>query len=76
MADQPRSKIIEENPIGNGLDAFRTTFRSICEASNIPCSADALERFERQSEKDVPSTLQYAHLTIIQISRTSSLSFS
>ncbi|KAJ4307335.1 hypothetical protein N0V88_000718 [Collariella sp. IMI 366227] len=30
MADQPRSEIIKDNPIGNGLDAFRTSFNTVC----------------------------------------------
>jgi hypothetical protein len=28
--DQERSKLVEDSPIGNGLDAFRATFNSIC----------------------------------------------
>jgi hypothetical protein len=42
MTDQPRSKIIEENPIGKGLDAFRTSFNSTCEGRSISCTPDAL----------------------------------
>ena len=29
MADQLRSKIIKDNPIGKGLDAFRASFNSV-----------------------------------------------
>ena len=45
MAD--RSKIIEENPIGKGLDAFRASFNSICEGSNVLRSPDALAQLDR-----------------------------
>lgn len=44
MADQPRSKLIEKNPIGNGLDAFRASFNSTCERSSVSCGPDALEQ--------------------------------
>lgn len=35
MEDRTRLKVIEDYPIGNGLDAFRTSFRSICEGRSI-----------------------------------------
>ncbi|KAB5511463.1 hypothetical protein GE09DRAFT_932421, partial [Coniochaeta sp. 2T2.1] len=44
MIDQPRSKIIEENPIGKGLDAFRASFNSMRKGPSISCTPDALER--------------------------------
>jgi hypothetical protein len=46
MAD--RSKIIEENPIGKGLDTFRSLFKSICEGANIACTSSALGQFGRE----------------------------
>ena len=30
MADQPRSRVIKNNPIGNGLNAFRASFNPAC----------------------------------------------
>ena len=30
MADQPRSKVIKDNSIRNGLDAFRASFNPVC----------------------------------------------
>lgn len=43
MADQARSEIIEDNPIGNGLDAVRVSFfASVCKSANFFCTPDAL----------------------------------
>ena len=44
MTNELQSKVIEDNPIGNGLDAFRGSFDSICEGAGIPCSPDALDK--------------------------------
>ncbi|OAA64472.1 Protein kinase-like domain protein [Niveomyces insectorum RCEF 264] len=43
MDDLPQSTIIKENPIGNGLDAFRASFALICEGADVSCVPDALE---------------------------------
>ncbi|KAK3938013.1 hypothetical protein QBC46DRAFT_391155 [Diplogelasinospora grovesii] len=40
--NQSRSRVIEENPIGSGLDALRSAFKSVCEGQSIPCTTDAL----------------------------------
>jgi hypothetical protein len=40
MADQ--AKIIDENPIGSGLDAFRASFRSLCQNRSLDGQPDAL----------------------------------
>ncbi|KAL2169558.1 hypothetical protein VTG60DRAFT_5951 [Thermothelomyces hinnuleus] len=56
MADQPQLRtavqthlsIIKENPIGKGLDAFRTSFKSICEAACLPCTSDVLEQLGQE----------------------------
>ncbi|CRK26654.1 hypothetical protein BN1708_014620 [Verticillium longisporum] len=40
MDDLLRSKIIGDNPIGNGLDAFRKSFVSICEGAGAFCTPD------------------------------------
>lgn len=42
MVHQSQSKIIEDNPIGKGIDAVRASFNSICEGRNISCTPDAL----------------------------------
>ncbi|KAK7219760.1 hypothetical protein V2G26_007763 [Clonostachys chloroleuca] len=43
MTDQNCSKIIEEHPIGNGLNTFRNSFNSICEDGNISPDPGAIE---------------------------------
>lgn len=48
MADRPRSKIIEENPIGKGLDALYASFNSVCENRRIPCTPDALGQLDQE----------------------------
>ncbi|KAK3378788.1 hypothetical protein B0T24DRAFT_654860 [Lasiosphaeria ovina] len=48
MDDLPRSKIISDNPIGNGLDAFRASFSSACESANVSCTPDAFEQFGKK----------------------------
>ncbi|KAJ0103725.1 hypothetical protein J7T55_001741 [Diaporthe amygdali] len=48
MADRPRSKIIEDNPIGNGLDALHASFNSVCENRRIPCTPDALGQLDQK----------------------------
>ncbi|KAK3366586.1 hypothetical protein B0H63DRAFT_405442 [Podospora didyma] len=42
MMDQSRLATIEKYPTGNGLDAFRTLFRSVCESQNVPPTLDSL----------------------------------
>ncbi|KAK0621805.1 serine/threonine-protein kinase Sgk2 [Bombardia bombarda] len=62
MADQLRSKIIKDNPIGKGLDAFRALFSSICEGANISGTLDALEQLGQEDLQNLVlfllSTLQ------------------
>ncbi|GKU22662.1 unnamed protein product, partial [Fusarium langsethiae] len=48
MADQPRSAVIEENPIGTSLDAFRASFNSLCEEGSILGSPDALDQLNQE----------------------------
>ncbi|KJZ68575.1 hypothetical protein HIM_12037 [Hirsutella minnesotensis 3608] len=48
MADQSRSEVIKEYPIGNGLDAFRASFSSICQGRNISTDPDAVERLGQE----------------------------
>ncbi|KAK7420129.1 hypothetical protein QQZ08_010543 [Neonectria magnoliae] len=62
MADQLRSKVIKDNPIGKGLDAFRALFSSICEGANISSTLDALEQLGQEDLQNLVlfllSTLQ------------------
>jgi len=46
MADQPRSEIIKDNPIGNGLNVFRSSFNTLCIDKEIPCTPDALGQLD------------------------------
>jgi len=48
MTDQAQSEILENNPIGKGLDAFRTSFNSICEDRSISCTPDALGQLAQE----------------------------
>ena len=48
MTDQAQSEILENNPIGKGLDAFRTSFNSICEDRTISCTPDALGQLAQE----------------------------
>ncbi|KAK4237599.1 dual serine/threonine and tyrosine protein kinase [Achaetomium macrosporum] len=42
-ADQPRSEIIKQNPIGNGFEGFRASYKPVCNSKSIPCTPDALD---------------------------------
>lgn len=48
MGNQPHFKIIEANPIGDGIDAFRGSFTSICDRVRLPCVPDALDQLEHE----------------------------
>lgn len=48
MTDQAQSEILENNPIGKGLDAFRTSFNSICEDTSISCTPDTLGQLTQE----------------------------
>ncbi|KAK4149704.1 hypothetical protein C8A00DRAFT_18648 [Chaetomidium leptoderma] len=48
MADLVRSTIIKDNPIRNGLDAFRCSFTLLCERRSVSCGPDALGQLGRQ----------------------------
>jgi hypothetical protein len=64
MADQARSKIIEDNPIGNGLDAFCASFKSIGEGAYLRCTPEVLKQLGEEGEKDNGGLLQRSPLTI------------
>ncbi|TWU76972.1 hypothetical protein ED733_007337 [Metarhizium rileyi] len=44
MTHHIRSDVIEANPIGNGLDAFRSSFHSLCDSRRLICSPRALDQ--------------------------------
>ncbi|CRG90244.1 hypothetical protein PISL3812_07287 [Talaromyces islandicus] len=50
MADDAQARIIEENPIGSGLDVFLPSFNSFCGAGNLSCTSDALSRLTRDGK--------------------------
>ncbi|KAH7016362.1 uncharacterized protein B0I36DRAFT_396657 [Microdochium trichocladiopsis] len=60
MPDQARSQIIKNNPIGNGLDAFRTSFGPICEDASVPCSPDSLDRLGQEDLQNLVLDLLFA----------------
>ncbi|KAK4097759.1 hypothetical protein N658DRAFT_260604 [Parathielavia hyrcaniae] len=49
MADQPRSTIIEDNPIGNGLDTFRASFSTVSTDRTISRVPDALGQLDQEA---------------------------
>ncbi|KAI8710629.1 Pkinase-fungal domain-containing protein [Fusarium sp. LHS14.1] len=64
MRNELQSKVIEGNPIGNGLDVFRGSFDSICESLGIPCSPDALDKLGREDLQNVIFVLVSALQTL------------
>ncbi|KAK4095936.1 hypothetical protein N658DRAFT_519472 [Parathielavia hyrcaniae] len=49
MADQPRSTIIEDNPIGNGLDTFRASFSTVSIDRSTSRVPDALGQLDQEA---------------------------
>ncbi|KAK7229627.1 hypothetical protein V2G26_001797 [Clonostachys chloroleuca] len=68
MAFQGHSKMIEDNPIGNGLDTFRALFDSICEERGISRSQSALDQLDQEDIQDLASSLLSA-LQILPVTR-------
>ncbi|KAK4071055.1 uncharacterized protein Triagg1_6422 [Trichoderma aggressivum f. europaeum] len=67
--DEARLKIIEEHPIGGGLDSFRALFASTCESLNLAGSlpnANAIDQLEQlgQLEQLDQEALQKLTLTL------------
>jgi hypothetical protein len=48
ITDQARLEILKNNPIGKGLNAFRTSFNSICKDRTISCTPDALSQLMQE----------------------------
>ncbi|KAK3367307.1 hypothetical protein B0T24DRAFT_387668 [Lasiosphaeria ovina] len=67
MTDQ-FSKIIEENPIGRGLGAFRASFGAICEGASISRTPDAVERLSHEDLQNLTLIL-LSNLRILPASR-------
>ncbi|KAK3933656.1 hypothetical protein QBC46DRAFT_275334 [Diplogelasinospora grovesii] len=61
MTDRSRLRIIEEKPIGNGLDAFRASFN---ESRSIPGTADALGQLGREDLQNLSLGLLSALLNL------------
>ncbi|KAG7402743.1 hypothetical protein Forpe1208_v017044 [Fusarium oxysporum f. sp. rapae] len=53
MRDEVQSKIIEDNPIGNELDAFRASFNSACESAGISCALDSIDKLGQEGLQDL-----------------------
>ncbi|RSL43016.1 hypothetical protein CEP51_016410 [Fusarium floridanum] len=53
MMGQPRSNAIEDNPIGKGLDAFRSSFTSIRAGRDNSCSSDALGQLSHEDLRNL-----------------------
>ncbi|EXK78558.1 hypothetical protein FOQG_16775 [Fusarium oxysporum f. sp. raphani 54005] len=72
MADQPRSRVIKENPIGKGLNAFRASFNSICEAESTLCPPDALDQLDQEDIQNLVLDLLSAlrSLTAVRLLRS------
>ncbi|KUI73383.1 hypothetical protein VM1G_08934 [Cytospora mali] len=68
MAEETRAEIIKTHPIGEGLDTFRTSFRSICESKSIVCTPDALGQLGQEDLQNLTLDLLVAP-RIIQVSR-------
>ncbi|KAK4031374.1 hypothetical protein C8A01DRAFT_51523 [Parachaetomium inaequale] len=49
MADQTRLRIIKNNPIGNGLDALRASFDTVCVDRTLSRNPDALGQLDQEA---------------------------
>ncbi|KAJ1335617.1 Fungal protein kinase [Microdochium nivale] len=63
MTDQWNG-IIESFPVGDSLNSFRSTFRSICEHARINCTPDAVDRLEPH---DLKSLISFLLLTLCSL---------
>ncbi|KAL7926153.1 hypothetical protein ACQKWADRAFT_281902 [Trichoderma austrokoningii] len=59
MADS-QADIIENNPIGTGLDAFRASFSSICQRYSVSAVPDAVDQFDNDDLEDTALDLLLA----------------
>jgi hypothetical protein len=59
MLGQSRAEIIEAYPIGNGLDAFHTSFRSISKNLDLPPSLEVLDAIDDEGQNNGQQMLLY-----------------
>ncbi|KAF3357053.1 hypothetical protein VdG1_00204 [Verticillium dahliae VDG1] len=52
-----RDIIIKDNPIGNGLDAFRASFVSVCEGADASRAPDAIDRLSHEGRGTLRANL-------------------
>ncbi|KAK4134878.1 hypothetical protein BT67DRAFT_378402 [Trichocladium antarcticum] len=69
MAVQPQLNIIEQNPIANSLEGFRTSYQSVCRSKRVPCTLDALDQLDLEDVQNLALDL----LSALQTLRTSRL---
>lgn len=62
MSDPARSKLINNHPVGNGLDAFHSSFDPICKNSGLRSTED-IDEIGREDTQD----LAYSLLSALQI---------
>ncbi|KAK7421733.1 hypothetical protein QQZ08_009821 [Neonectria magnoliae] len=68
MADQDQSRIIADDPIGNGLDAVSASFSSMCKERSISSSLDALGQLSQEELQNLAFSLLSA-LQVLPIVR-------
>ncbi|KAI1209567.1 uncharacterized protein F4807DRAFT_97196 [Annulohypoxylon truncatum] len=68
MAEQVRSEIIRNNPIGKGLETFLASFNSLCESKDIPYSRLAFNQLDDEDLQNVILDLLLA-LQQLKVSR-------
>jgi hypothetical protein len=56
MADQALMNVIEENPIANGLKAFRDLYQTTCKRNRVSCTIDAFDQLELTGKHSTTST--------------------
>ncbi|POR32939.1 Uncharacterized protein TPAR_06835 [Tolypocladium paradoxum] len=60
MTDQSRSEVIKEHPIGNGLDAFRASFSSICDDRSVARSSAAIDQLAQDDLRNLTLPFLFA----------------
>ncbi|KAL5354469.1 hypothetical protein ACLOAV_000558 [Pseudogymnoascus australis] len=79
MADLSRSEVIRSKPIGDGLNVFRDSFKSLCEELEISTSVDGLQYISHEGLQnlalDLISALQILPASRILRSSTSNKNF-
>ncbi|TWU78629.1 hypothetical protein ED733_005229 [Metarhizium rileyi] len=63
MTEEERSRLIEQHPIGRGLDAFRASFTATCEKLEVESRPDALAWFERKDLENITIPFLFALLS-------------